>query len=131
MRLFVCGTLLDPDLRCAILGPAVGRLSLMNAILRGYRCVAMHGGVCPALRRDTAARVHGCVLADTDRIMELRLMAYEGDRYHCVCRPVEISGIGLAMAGLFLTTSPPPTESSWSLTEWQHQHQARALRQVV
>ena len=131
MRLFVYGTLLDSDLRHSILGPAVRRLSLMDAILRGYRCVAIHSSVYPTLRRDRAAWVDGCVLTDTDPTMDARLMDYEGEGYHCARRLVEISGMGLAMAGLFLTTSPTPTGPSWSLIEWQNRHKARVLRQVA
>ena len=58
-------------------------------------------------------------------------MNYEGGGYHCARRLVEISGTGLAMAGLFLTTIPAPTGPSWSLIEWQHRHKARVLREVA
>ncbi len=131
MRLFVYGTLLDADLRRALLGPAARRLSVTNAVLKGYRRVALHGGAYPALRRDAAARVDGCVLAGTDRTVEARLTAYEGEEYRYARRPVEIAGMGRAMAGLFLTRSPPPAGPPWSLADWQRRHKARVLRQAA
>lgn len=130
MRLFVYGTLLDADLRRALLGPAARRLSVTNAVLKGYRRVALHGGVYPALRRDAAARVDGCVQAGTDRTVEARLTAYEGEEYRYARRPVEIAGLGPAMAGLFLTRDPP-AGPPWSLADWQRRHKARVLRQLA
>ncbi len=131
MRLFVYGTLLDADLRRALLGPKARRLGMAAAVLRGYRRVALHGDAYPAIRRDAASRVAGCVLSGTDRAMEARLLAYEGEEYRYARRMVEIAGMGRVMAGLFLTTRPPPAGRPWSLADWQRRHKARAMRRTA
>lgn len=128
LRLFVYGTLLDADLRLAVLGAAAQHISVVSAVLKGYERVAIEGCAYPALRRDAAAQVDGCVLSGMDRAMEARLLAYEGAEYRYARRQVEIDGAGRQMTAVFLTTSPPLAGPPWSLAEWQRLHKARVLR---
>jgi gamma-glutamylcyclotransferase (GGCT)/AIG2-like uncharacterized protein YtfP len=76
MRLFLYGTLLDPDLLAAFTGRAV---LLTPATLRGWRRVALPDTRYPTLRRAPGA-VEG-VLATVDRPTLARRAAYEGPSY--------------------------------------------------
>ncbi len=130
-RLFVYGTLLDADLRRALLGPGAQHLNETTAALIGYRRVAQPGGTYPTLRRDPAARVDGSVLVGLDRTMEARLVAYESDEFLYARRPVQVAGRGPVMAGLFLPRLPPPAGPPWDLEDWRRRHKARALRRAA
>jgi gamma-glutamylcyclotransferase (GGCT)/AIG2-like uncharacterized protein YtfP len=76
MRLFLYGTLLDPDLLTAFTGRAV---SLTPATLRGWRRVALPNSRYPTLRR--ARGVVQGALVTVDRSALARLAAYEGPSY--------------------------------------------------
>ena len=76
MRLFLYGTLLDPDLLAAFAGRAVPSTP---ATLRGWRRVALRDSRYPTLRRARGA-VLG-VLVTVDRPSLARLAAYEGPSY--------------------------------------------------
>ncbi len=130
-RLFVYGTLLDADLRRAILGPGARQLRETTAALIGYRRVALPGGTYPTLRRDPAARVDGSVLEGLDRTMEARVVASEGDEFLYASRPVRVAGRRPVMAGLFLPRLPPPAGPPWDLEDWRRRHKARVLRRAA
>lgn len=76
VRLFLYGTLLDPELLARFAGHAV---PLSPATLHGWRRVALPGTPYPTLRR-ARATVSGAV-ATVDRAALARLSAYEGPRY--------------------------------------------------
>jgi hypothetical protein len=76
MRLFLYGTLLDPDLMAKLAGRPI---PVVPATLHGWRRVAPPGGRYPTLRRarDT---VIGAVATVNHRALA-RLTAYEGPAY--------------------------------------------------
>jgi gamma-glutamylcyclotransferase (GGCT)/AIG2-like uncharacterized protein YtfP len=76
MRLFLYGTLLDPDRLAGFAGRPV---SLIPAVLPGWRRVALPDGHYPTLRR-ARGTVAGA-LATVDRRTLVRLTAYEGPAY--------------------------------------------------
>jgi hypothetical protein len=76
MRLFLYGTLLDPDLLASVIGRAV---PLTQATLRGWRRVVLRNSHYPTLRR-ARDEVEG-VLAIVNRPALARLAAYEGQSY--------------------------------------------------
>ena len=78
MRLFLYGTLLDPDTLARRSGDAA--LPPVPAVLTGWRRVAMRGGRYPTLRRHRVGAVRGIVLAVPARVLG-RLGAYEGPAY--------------------------------------------------
>jgi gamma-glutamylcyclotransferase (GGCT)/AIG2-like uncharacterized protein YtfP len=83
MRLFLYGTLLDPDLLAVLTGRSV---PLTPATLRGWRRVTLHDSRYPTLRR--ARGVVEGVVATVDRLALARLTAYEGPSY--LLRPVVV-----------------------------------------
>jgi gamma-glutamylcyclotransferase (GGCT)/AIG2-like uncharacterized protein YtfP len=76
MRLFLYGTLRDPDLLASFAGRPV---PITPATLRGWRRVAVLSSRYPTLRR--ARGVVEGVLATVDRRTLLRLAVYEGPSY--------------------------------------------------
>ena len=76
MRLFLYGTLLDPDLLSTFAGRPV---SLIPATLQGWRRVALPDGRYPTLRRARSTVVGA--LATVDSATLARLAAYEGPAY--------------------------------------------------
>lgn len=77
MRLFLYGTLLDPNLLAALAGHSV---PLTPATLRGWRRVALFGNHYPTVRRARGIVEGG--LATVKRPALARLTAYERPRYH-------------------------------------------------
>ena len=77
MRLFLYGTLLDPDLLATLAGRAV---PLTPAALRGWRRVTLPGSCYPTLRRNGRGMVKG-MLATLDGPALARLVSYEGPSY--------------------------------------------------
>jgi len=77
MRLFVYGTLLDPDLRADVVGrPVAG----VPAILRGWRRHAARGRPYPMILPDADGAVTGLIL-DLDPAAAARIHGYEGGEY--------------------------------------------------
>jgi gamma-glutamylcyclotransferase (GGCT)/AIG2-like uncharacterized protein YtfP len=76
MRLFLYGTLRDPDLLARFAGRAV---PTMPATLHGWRRVGLRDSRYPTLRR-ARDEVDG-VLAIVDRLALARIAAYEGPAY--------------------------------------------------
>ncbi len=76
MRLFLYGTLLDPDRLVRLAGRRVPRTP---AVLQGWRRVALPGGRFPTLRRGRGS-VAGAVVA-VDAAALAGLVAYEGPCY--------------------------------------------------
>ncbi|MSO81551.1 MAG: gamma-glutamylcyclotransferase [Alphaproteobacteria bacterium] len=93
MRFFFYGTLMDPDLRAAVLGPAAARLVLVPAVLAGFRRVHAPGQSWPVLIHCAGARVDG-VVVDVDQPSARRLVRYEGPAYRLVrCFVCTVAGV--------------------------------------
>jgi gamma-glutamylcyclotransferase (GGCT)/AIG2-like uncharacterized protein YtfP len=80
MRLFLYGTLLDPDTLARCGGDAALPTRLRAAVLYGWRRVTLRGTPYPTLRREPGGRVDGALL-DAPASVVVRLMAYEGAGY--------------------------------------------------
>ena len=105
MRLFLYGTLLDPRR----LSRAAGRpVPLRQALLPGWRRVAMKGGRYPTLVRGRGVVV-GAV-ADVDAAALRRLAAYEGPLYD-LRRLAVATGRGKTVAGVWIARAA--TKKIW------------------
>jgi gamma-glutamylcyclotransferase (GGCT)/AIG2-like uncharacterized protein YtfP len=83
MRLFLYGTLLDPETLARRSGDPALPAHCAAATLRGWRRVALSNTPWPTLRRDRAGIVTGA-LVDVTAAAARRLAAYEGDAYRLV-----------------------------------------------
>jgi gamma-glutamylcyclotransferase (GGCT)/AIG2-like uncharacterized protein YtfP len=106
MRLFLYGTLLDPDLLANFAGRPV---SLIPATLRGWRRVALLDRNYPTLRRGRGS-VEGAV-AIVDRPTPARLTAYEGSAYRLT--PVVVSVVGKGSRAALAWIAPGGTSRAW------------------
>jgi gamma-glutamylcyclotransferase (GGCT)/AIG2-like uncharacterized protein YtfP len=80
MRLFLYGTLLDPDTLASRGGVSGAPTRLVAATLRGWKRVKMRDECYPTLRRDRTGSVRGAVVTVRAQMLA-RLAAYEGPAY--------------------------------------------------
>jgi gamma-glutamylcyclotransferase (GGCT)/AIG2-like uncharacterized protein YtfP len=126
MRLFVYGTLLDPDLRALVAGR---RLAARPAVLRGWRCRRVRGRTYPAILPDARGTVAGAVIDAVDDAAFARLVAYEGAGYRL--RPVRPRLGGRLGEGVeafvFVPVVRPAVAGSWTAPEWRRRHRRATL----
>jgi hypothetical protein len=127
MRFFFYGTLMDEDVRRAVLG--VRALApAERATLEGWRRIKMAGVTYPMIVRARNHRVEGILMHGIDRRAHEMLQAYEGDEYAMIGVEVRTaaSTIGARMfvprPGLALRGRGP-----WDLETWQRRHKRRFL----
>jgi len=112
MRLFLYGTLLDPDVLARRAGtPGLGA-RMVPATLPGYRRVRMGRTPWPTLRRDPAHVVPGAVVTIGPSAFR-RIAAYEGPRYRLI--PVAV-GTPLGQSRVFAWVAPAATRHAWGET---------------
>lgn len=127
---FVYGTLLDHDVRIAVLGRVAHALQSDDAVLPGFERVCVPGRCYPMLREAPDGRVAGLVLRNLRPSDERRLVRFEGHAYVLATRTVQIAGSGPVPARLFLPRTPPAPAAVWSLDRWQRLHKRRFLRRI-
>lgn len=127
MRFFFYGTLMDADIRRAVLG--VRALSPSEpATLDGWRRVKMAGVTYPMIVRARNHRVDGILMHGLDgRAVEM-LQTYEGDEYAII--PVQVqAGTSAIGAKVFVPRPGLPVRGRvpWDLGAWQRRHKRRFL----
>jgi gamma-glutamyl AIG2-like cyclotransferase len=100
MRFFFYGTLMDADVRRAVLRDRAPQAA-EPAALPGWRCVPAAGRAFPMIRADRAARVDGILVRGLDRVARARLSRYEDRDYRIIKTIVVASGRAVA-AHLFV-----------------------------
>ncbi|MFQ5973469.1 MAG: gamma-glutamylcyclotransferase family protein [Alphaproteobacteria bacterium] len=133
MRHFWYGTLLDPDVRGAVLGAAAARLRPRPATLEGYLRIRAPGGSYPLLvpAAERQATVQGLLVQGITPAMERRLVRYEGHQYAIVEGPVHVAELGVVSARFFVARRPPVSRAPWDLADWQRRHKARFMRALL
>ena len=129
MRVFFYGTLLDTDIRRAVLQDLCDSLTMTPAELPSFRRVTARDSNYPVLVPCPSGRVKG-YLADGLDLQGLARAAYfEGAKYHPVQRAVRDSSGQWKTAWLFLPVTPRhhANRTRWSLLRWQRQHKRRVL----
>ncbi len=126
MQFFFYGTLMDPDVLRAVLGPAAVAF-VEPAVLRGWRRVGLVGATYPvAVRAGRASQVDGVLAWGIDARGRERLIAYEGDSYFMMRLPIEVRG-KTVRAFVFVPRIDRPIRVSgpWDFAEWQRVHKRR------
>jgi len=118
MRFFFYGTLMDGDVRAAVLGPAAGRLAVRRAVLAGFRRVHAPGRSWPVLVRAAGGRVDGILAQDVDPPMARVLLRYEGSAYRLARCRVHIASEAAVPAAIFLPRIPPAGGRNWRHDNW-------------
>ena len=131
MQLFFYGTLLDADLRRAVLGAGAERIELRPAVLPGFRCTRSSYGDFPVLLRRSGGRVKGALAEGFDRTDLLRIGNFEGEDY-APARALVIGEDGRRRrAWIYLANLPGPVERRpWSLRGWQLRSKSRLMARV-
>ena len=131
VNFFFYGTLLDPDVRGAVLQRGCVGLTLAPADLYGFRRVRARAGGYPVLKRAKGARVRGALVEALDREAILRVAHFEGPDY--LPWPVELrSPAGRHQAWTLLPDRRRcGGAGAWNLHHWQKREKARAMREIV
>jgi hypothetical protein len=128
MRFFFYGTLMDEDVRRAVLG--VRSLApTEKAILKGWRRVRMAGVSYPMIVRARNHEVEGILMHGIDARARDLLQRYEGDEYTMLAVEVETGDASKLSARMFV---PRPGltvrgRGPWDLETWRRRHKRRFL----
>jgi hypothetical protein len=131
LRFFFYGTLIDADVRRAVLGPLAPR-RVEPASLRGWRRVPVRGKTYPVIVADPTAQVDGVLARGLNAASKHRLERYEdADLY-------ALAGLDVLPTG---RTRPVPAQvfvakaagarsapGEWEIETWQRRHKRRYLR---
>ena len=129
MRFFFYGTLRDAEVRRAIIGPSVDRVTVAPAVLTGWRCVFMRGRPYPVLRPDSHAETAGVIADGIGPDQARRLDCFETDEYRRRRAQVRNLAGRLVDAEIYFAARPGfATTTPWRFEDWQHRHKPRALR---
>ncbi len=118
--LIVYGTLLDDDLRAAVLGR---RVPVVPLSLRGWRRVFVRRRSYPTLIPWRSGYVAAARLDGLDDGDWQRLIAYEGAEY--ALAPVHQDGLD---AKIFLAAAGLASQRAWTLDAWRRRFKPAALR---
>ena len=129
LSFFFYGTLIDPDIRAAVLG---GPSPLAQpATLSDFRHAPVAGRDYPGIAPAKGQTVDGLLTTGISPTMAARMSWYEGDEYEPVSRTI-ITDDGQHIAAWVYT--PRPTirlaAGNWSLIDWQHRRKRAALRWI-
>lgn len=127
MRFFFYGTLMDEDVRRAVLG--VRALApLESATLEGWRRVKMAGVSYPMIVRARNHKVDGILMHGIDRRAHELLQEYEGAEYAMIGVEVRTADARIS-ARMFVPRPGLPVRgrAPWDLVTWQRRHKRRFL----
>lgn len=127
LSFFFYGTLMDPDLRAAVLGGPCG--SVRPAVLAGYRPRIVAGRDYPAIAPAKDASVSGLLIDGVSPAMAARASVYEGDQYAAMSLAVTTEDGAVCDAWTFLPLADVCLSTrDWSLDAWQQRDKSRVLR---
>jgi hypothetical protein len=131
MRFFFYGSLLDPDIRRAVMGAAAAaRCRVVPAMLRGWSRRRRKDAIYPVLQRRSGADVAGCVIEDVDPSAAARLTAFEGRSYRIASVLAQCGDGSEVAAYVFLPSRPIASPMAWNPEEWFRGRKRRALRKA-
>jgi hypothetical protein len=128
MRFFFYGSLLDPDIRRAVMGPGLARCRVSPAILEGWRRCRRRDLIYPVLRQERGRCVEGVLVDGVDAIIAARLSAFEGASYTTQTMRVYPRDGAAVGAFVFLPKRSLASPSAWHFQEWSRGRHRRVLR---
>jgi AIG2-like family. len=135
VRYFFYGTLMDAEVRIAVLGPGASALPVESARLAGYRRLYMRGASYPVLVATDdpteAAVVDGLLVHRIDAAAEQRLIRFEGDAYRLGDVTVERRRSGTVCARCFLPLTDNLADSRpWDPNTWRRRDRALYVSRI-
>ncbi len=132
MRFFFYGTLMDPQVRRAVLGRSDDHLLIEQAVLPGYRRIAATSGNVPVLMRVSGGRVRGLLAQGLEPADLWRIAHFEGRHYHPFRRRVIARHGHRLEAWVFLADSARWSGGrDWDFARWRRRERARLLRRIA
>ncbi len=129
---FFYGTLLDPDVRAAVIGRPVPAEHLRAATLIGYVRRYRANASYPVLVPSEGARVDGLLVSGVRPPEVERLIAFEGDEYALIEIPVSPShGTPLTAATFLSLPTVPATSEAWAFEPWRRRHKQAYLLRIA
>ena len=133
VNLGLYGTLLDPDVRAAVLGES-WRQAGEPARLHGWGRFYVEGRAYPGIRRQPGAQVAVLVLRNVGGEALARADAFEGEEYTRGPLDIRLAGAGSgACSAMFYLPAPtlPLNGLEWRYDEaWRARHLERYLRET-
>lgn len=138
MRFFFYGTLMDADVRRAVLG-AAAPATVEPATLAGWRRVPVAGASYPMIVRAAGSRVEGVFARGLDQRARDRLIAYESDGYRMMEAIVTLATDGKSRRAFVFVPdrrrgAAAPRKrghGAWHLASWQRRHKRRFLARLA
>ena len=131
MRLFVYGTLMDPDVRAIVFDDPALAVAEDRARLNGFRRQAILGGLAPVLLPHPHGAVDGVLLPAPGERAMARARHFEGrHHYRLAERPVQASGACVTAAVFLPTAQVRPLSRTWDFDTWHRRHKAAFLRRA-
>lgn len=127
---FFYGTLMDADIRNAVLGKFTKNETVSPARLPGWRRVGVRGRSYPVIVPAAGAAVDGVSVSFADgaeRPVTDLLTAFEGDEYRLVALELAPGNIVSVFAG---SRRCHPTGRAWSFSDWQRRHKRAFLAAI-
>lgn len=127
---FFYGTLVDADIRTAVLGKFTKNETVTPAYLPDWRRVGLRGRTYPVIVPYTGAVVDGVAVSFADgaeRPVTELLTSFEGDEYRLA--RLELS-TGEAVSVFAGSRRCHPTGRVWSFPDWQRRHKRAFLAAI-
>lgn len=132
MRFFFYGTLMDTDVRDAVLGRRDAAISVEPALLEGYRRVTMRGRSYPVAIARRGHSIEGVLARGLNAADFERLTRFEGGEYRALeCRVSIAPGRRRAAWTYIASAAAALTVEAWSFESWQRRHKAVFLRRFA
>jgi gamma-glutamylcyclotransferase (GGCT)/AIG2-like uncharacterized protein YtfP len=126
---FFYGTLLDADVRAAVMG-AAAPAELAPATLAGWRRLQAPGTIFPMIVEAADDAVAGAI-ARVSPAAAARLAIYEGPEYKTRAVTVTLAAGGAQMAAVFVPVrSFAGAGRGWDLAAWQRRHKRQFLARM-
>jgi len=128
MRFFFYGTLIDPDVRRAVLG-RLAPGTVEPAILGGWRRFSARGVTFPIARPDPKAEIGGVLARGLSAAAARKLDDYEGPGYRRIAVPVRAAAKTIE-AFLYVDDGSgtlTPTPAVWRYEDWARRHKRAFL----
>ena len=131
MRAFFYGTLLDEDVRAAVLGPGALARAVEPAVLPGYRRVQIRKRTYPVVVPDPHAEVAGLLMRGLNRAEFALLTAYETNEYRIHAADVVTASGKRVAANVFVASARAlPSPLPWQIADWQRRYKRGFLRRL-
>lgn len=132
MDFFFYGTLMDADVRAAVLGREVASSSVAPATLSGYRRVFVDGQAYPVLLPKAGGLLDGLFVRGLGGRDAALIDHFEGHQYYRQSIKIELKGGARAEALVYLPHgNVPVTDIDWAFDDWCRRHRLDYLRQIA